>query len=442
MKRLIVNGKVGCFLLALSIFSTTWFLFLASADAYDSPGVKLAVFTDKQHAGVEFRLGDSEDPVSLLIVMNNEAGVGVVTARGFSQVELYKSLIVTDPKGMRHFLVTEDESHKMPSPFTINGKDWDLAEVLTQSWARSVKIDDLRQKLPFMNTTAGWYTIEAQQPFVRYAATGNEEGLGLIGLVDNPNNWSGTIKSNTLQVYLAPMTGAKVAVQVVNSGVDPVQPLAQVPVKVLRTSDIPSESAFSEVWDRVEPVLTGTTNFDGSAIWKSESSCLVNDNYTVFAQYSGEVKGEQIASTETGWDTGCTGNIAKVIGFVEKQPEVNVTVSGTAYNFPETATYRATFSVAVSRIKGTPSGSLQYYYARTRMNFVSTGITEVFVAGSNATIKGVGTVNAVKGYSFEATAVDGTPDSFGIIIKKADGTTYYSAPAKALSGGNLIITVQ
>jgi hypothetical protein len=74
------------------------------------------------------------------------------------------------------------------------------------------------------------------------------------------------------------------------------------------------------------------------------------------------------------------------------------------------------------------------------MNFVSTGITEVLGTKPTTIIKGTGKVNNKAGYSFEATVVDGSPDSFGIIIKKADGTVYYSAPAKAISGGNLIIT--
>jgi hypothetical protein len=189
--------------------------------------------------------------------------------------------------------------------------------------------------------------------------------------------------------------------------------------------------------------LTGTSDFAGKTVWMSEASCLVNDNYTVLAKYAGEVKNAEIVrDTEPGWDAGCTGSIAKVVSFVDKPAVANVSVSGTAYNFPETSTYRATFSMDAKRTAGVASGWLKYNYTRTRMNFVSTGITEVLGNKPTTTIKGVGTVNNVKGYGFEATVVDGSPDSFGIVIRKADGTTYYSAPAKSISGGSLTITLQ
>lgn len=115
-------------------------------------------------------------------------------------------------------------------------------------------------------------------------------------------------------------------------------------------------------------------------------------------------------------------------------------VSGGAYNFPQTSTYRASFSMDVTG-PSSPSGWLKYYYSRTRMNFVSTAITSVSDTGSTATIAGTGTVNGVSGYTFTATVTDGTPDTFGITIKKSDGSTYYSAGPGAISGGDLIISL-
>ena len=73
------------------------------------------------------------------------------------------------------------------------------------------------------------------------------------------------------------------------------------------------------------------------------------------------------------------------------------------------------------------------------MNFVSTGITLVSVSGNTATISGTGTVNGVGGYTFTATVTNGSPDTFAIVIKKPDGTTYYSAGPKSISGGDLVI---
>jgi hypothetical protein len=113
-------------------------------------------------------------------------------------------------------------------------------------------------------------------------------------------------------------------------------------------------------------------------------------------------------------------------------------ISGGAYNFPQTTTYKASFSMDVTG-PSSPSGWLKYYYSRTRMNFVSTGITEVSVSGNTATIRGTGTVNGVSGYTFTATVSDGSPDNFGITIKKSDGSVYYSAGPGNTSGGDLII---
>jgi hypothetical protein len=115
-----------------------------------------------------------------------------------------------------------------------------------------------------------------------------------------------------------------------------------------------------------------------------------------------------------------------------------VRISGGAYFYPETSTYRASFSMDVTGPLS-PSGWLKYYYTRTRMNFVSTGITSVSVSGNMATISGIGTVNGVGGYTFTATVTNGSPDTFVIVIKKSDGTTYYSAGPKNISGGDLVI---
>jgi nitrous oxidase accessory protein NosD len=115
-----------------------------------------------------------------------------------------------------------------------------------------------------------------------------------------------------------------------------------------------------------------------------------------------------------------------------------IKVSGGAYFYPETLTYRASFSMDVTGPLS-PSGWLKYYYTRTRMNFVSTGITSVSASGNMATISGTGIVNGVGGYTFTAAVTNGSPDSFGIVIKKSSGSTYYSAGPKNVSGGDLAI---
>jgi hypothetical protein len=109
-------------------------------------------------------------------------------------------------------------------------------------------------------------------------------------------------------------------------------------------------------------------------------------------------------------------------------------LTGSGYNSPETAAYRATFSMNAGGPLPT-AGSVQYSYSRTRMNFVSTGIGSVAVNGSTVTVQGAGTVNGASGYSFTATGTDGSPDAFGIVIRRPDGSVYYSAPNLALAGG-------
>ena len=116
-------------------------------------------------------------------------------------------------------------------------------------------------------------------------------------------------------------------------------------------------------------------------------------------------------------------------------------LTGTAYIFPETTLYRATFSLDV--LSGAvPTGSLKYYYGKTRMNFVSTRITSVNVTGNTGTVAGTGMLNGAAGYTFTAAVTDGAPDRFGIAIFRPDGSAYYTAAPIAAGGGNLLIQTQ
>jgi hypothetical protein len=410
---------------------------LDTAWSYDSPGLSIGLYPDQRNPDLRFTLG--ENPVALVVVVSNTEGRQVVTERGFSQIELRYSLIVTDPNGAKHVL--NQGAHKMPPPYDINDQPWALAESLPANWVRSATIDDLREYVPVMKTLPGWYTVEARQPFLRFAMTGQDSGLGFLGLLDQADNWSGEIKSNVLQLYVAPALGAQVTVQVMNQAVSPAEPLAQVPVKILRNSDISAGYTLQDSWDKVVPALVGTTDFKGTVVWKSVTPCLLQASYTILALYGGVIKSEPITnSTTEGWAQGCTGQITKTVRFGEIAR--TTTISGGGWINPETTVYKATLSVDITAIGRAISGSLNYHYVRTRMVFKSSGISEVAVAGSRAVVKGVGTVNKVAGYSFEAEVIDGRPDQFGIVIRRADGTTYYSTAAKRLGGGNLTIKVQ
>lgn len=114
-------------------------------------------------------------------------------------------------------------------------------------------------------------------------------------------------------------------------------------------------------------------------------------------------------------------------------------VAGSGATAPETPAYRATLSLDVTGSDTTASGSLRYYYGKTRLNLVSTSITSVTVSGS-ATIRGTATVNGVGGFTFTATASEASPQAFGIEIRRPDGTVSFTTAATPLVLGSLTIT--
>lgn len=62
-------------------------------------------------------------------------------------------------------------------------------------------------------------------------------------------------------------------------------------------------------------------------------------------------------------------------------------ISGNGYIFPENLTYKAVFSMDVNRDGvNPPSGLAKYYYSRTRMNMVSTAITDMTISGVGTTV--------------------------------------------------------
>jgi hypothetical protein len=121
------------------------------------------------------------------------------------------------------------------------------------------------------------------------------------------------------------------------------------------------------------------------------------------------------------------------------RPAVRRRVAGTGYNFPETATYRA--SVAVDATGPSPvEGTVKYSYTRTRLSFASSSVSAVAFDGGVVTIEGIGTVNGVGGYPFTATVIDGAADAFGIVIRRPDGTVYFAAAPTPLAGGGFTIS--
>jgi hypothetical protein len=115
--------------------------------------------------------------------------------------------------------------------------------------------------------------------------------------------------------------------------------------------------------------------------------------------------------------------------------------SGAGYNSPEYPQYMASLSLDVN-VSSLGTSWLKYSYSRKRLNLVSTSITGISVTGGTATITGKGSVNGVPNYTFTATVADGSPDAMGIVIRKPDGTSYWSAASQTISSGNYTVVRQ
>ena len=118
-------------------------------------------------------------------------------------------------------------------------------------------------------------------------------------------------------------------------------------------------------------------------------------------------------------------------------------VLGSVSNYPESPDCtkqqgrpEGTLSLAVTG-PSSPSGWFWYLLTKPKVNLVSTSITEVTVAGGTITVSGSAEVNTKRGYTFVATIGDGKKESFGILIRKPNGNTYFDAPVKPACGGKI-----
>ena len=307
-------------MILIAFFLLAALLCCGVAWGFDSPGMSLNIYIEPGAGGAhEYGLG--EDPVQLFLVLKNESGSAIVTERDFSLEELHHSLIITDPNGVRHILRPSNEIHKMPMPFFINEKAWSPAEKLPIDWVKSTVIDDLREKVPVMFSTVGWYTIEAQQPFVRFASSGEFGSLGTMAVQDNPNNWTGALVANKMQIHITPPSGAQLRTQVLDNSSQPPQPINQVLVRVFRKSDLPADYTPAIAWTKTPYVLQGKSNPEGWVVWESASDvqCLPEDAYVVMASYA-DGYGESVIPTgaAAGWTPGCQGAITTQLFFGEQ----------------------------------------------------------------------------------------------------------------------------
>jgi hypothetical protein len=436
----------------LKFFLTTAFLAFAliltaagGVNGADGSGLTLNLLSDPANPTNTYPLGETPQyPIKLIMVLKNTSGQQINVERGLSQVELHRTLIVKDP--CEKILELDPEAAETlvfdaPPPRFVGGRPLVPAEILQADFVRSLTIDDLRQLFPVMKQLPGTYRVSAQLPASRFVWTLMDKDRGLQGVADHPSNWFGTINAAEMQILILPEIGAQLEVIFEDAGFNPLRPVFQAPVKVFKNSDIPDGSEPSAIWAEVEPVISGVTNTKGQVVWGSCKTCVPIDDYTIMGFYRDAYQVTQILSSDSGWSAGCGGEITRKLTYTEKKPELTVTITGEAYNYPEVYPFTATFSMDVTSEGSQPSGWLNYYYSRYRMNLASTAITEISASGTQGTIKGTCAVNGKDGYSFEAQITDDNPDMFGITIRKEAGTIYFTAPLKEINGGDLTITI-
>jgi hypothetical protein len=311
---------------SLAIIMLVMGLFAGHVSGQVSGGLKLDLYADeKDHPQLRFALG--QDKIQITIVVKNDTPWAIYTDRGFSPAGLHRALILTDPKGVRHAY-----SEAGAGAFDVlPGISWNQimtteAQILASNWARSVIIEDLKSLFPMLDKVPGWYVIEAQLPFVRFAWAVNVPPLGILAPQKDLNNWYGTIDSNRIQIYVEPALGAQLQAQVLDSGVEPSRPIAQVPVRVFKKDDISAETSSQQIWDKTPRVLEGATSPQGWAVWNAASDvqCLPEAEYVVMAHYLDQYEQSPIGTgAEAGWAEGCQGEVVKELYFgAEVVPEV------------------------------------------------------------------------------------------------------------------------
>lgn len=332
MKRYLNGDGAGILWpLAFLFFLGSCFAPVCAWSAADSSGLAMSLYTDRQDP--KYILGDS---IKLFMAINNVSRWPIHTDRGFSQgEEFHRSLVVTDPSGNKHKPNLETTSSSMPPPVVWNGHPVLPAETLGVGWIKAVEIPDLGELFPMMKRVPGVYMIEAEQPFVRYAWTVNVDPFGLMGVADDKRNWYGTVVSESkIRITVTPPLGAqfKVLVEDLTSG--SAQPVQMRLVKVFRNSDvveaIGTGYALADAWKKVEPVITGRTNFSGYVVWDQGAPCMpepaAGDAYVAIAQYKGEYELALFdpGGMDAGWKPDCGGLIFRRILFGEEPEKYSV----------------------------------------------------------------------------------------------------------------------
>jgi hypothetical protein len=188
-------------LLGITVFSVD------AAQAEDGSGMSLALYGDPDYPDARYPLStDAEDYIKLIIVLKNISGWPLSIDSGLSQIELPTTLILTDPCGITHELSPEagEFAFDAPPPLSVGGRPVSRAEVLPPDFVVSSTVADLRKLFPVLSKVAGLYTLRAELQFTLFKWTFRDVRLGLMGVEDYPGNWSGTLRSDKMQIYVSP----------------------------------------------------------------------------------------------------------------------------------------------------------------------------------------------------------------------------------------------
>ena len=291
-------------------------LYLGPAWGAGPAGLSLNLYLKPDGADRQIPLGTE---IEMLMVVKNETDWPLITEREFSEKKFYMTLILiyTDPfDKVKVYTLAGEELHAMLSAFFVGGNPMVRSEILPQGWVKSITIADLRQLFPILKSTPGSYVVKAELPFLRFQWGFELAPLGQLGAADHPDNFSGILVSNEIPIYVFPARGAKINVRVLDNSTSPAVPLPQLEIKVFLQAAIPADYSLQDAFTNLDPVLAGTTNFDGNTTWDTGARCLLNENYTIIAQYGGDYGEAAIArDTDAGWQDACSGFIEKQIVF-------------------------------------------------------------------------------------------------------------------------------
>jgi CSLREA domain-containing protein len=120
-------------------------------------------------------------------------------------------------------------------------------------------------------------------------------------------------------------------------------------------------------------------------------------------------------------------------------PTIDGRILGAALSFHDRHPEVIALDVAVkSGIVGARS-RLTYLASAKPLLLVATTIERVTIADRTATVEGAAMVNGMHGYHFTAVVVDGSPDEFGITIRRPDGTIRYQRQQTVKEGALRIV---